>query len=315
MHDSAQHRHQRGSTPAHTDADGSSPHPNPRSRTSSDVSVRSGASPLGQRSSAIILSPNMLPAVSPSVSNLARSSPLMTPLIPLHSSLRDSGGLSPIPQSPSTADATPMSRGSKDANATPALPPSAYPASGNTDYFSLRSRRPSVSTAPTPDDFAGWGGKAPVTSTSAPDSALATPSTPSSLMGRIKAFGGRSKRQASETAGPATQGGTNTAAATDVISGVSRVVVIAAVILRLTGEMDVGCHGPRRDEDSSAGAPVRSSHTAPIQRGAWSTYTSEHGHPYLGGSAVRLAYVVSWTCLEYRRRCEDAGGSHASVAP
>ncbi|RPD67758.1 WD40 repeat-like protein [Lentinus tigrinus ALCF2SS1-7] len=211
-HDSSsQHRLQRGGAPTHIDINASSSTPNARSRSSSDVSARSATSQ-GPRSATIILSPNMLPAVSPSISSHPRSSPLMTPMIPLHGGLRDSA-LSPIPQSPSTAEATPLPRGSKDVHKAETLsgPPSSFPPSGTStsDYFSLRTRRPSVSTAPTPDDFSGWGGKSAAISTSAPE----TPSTPSvgSLMGRLKAFGKGTRRAASETPGPTTPGGTITA--------------------------------------------------------------------------------------------------------
>ncbi|KAI0759295.1 hypothetical protein BD413DRAFT_488036 [Trametes elegans] len=225
LHDSAQHRLQRGSAPTHIDING--PNASTRSRTSSDVSAGSaGSSPPAPRSATIILAPNMLPAVSPSISAAPRSSPLMTPLIPLHGSIRDSA-LSPIPQSPTTADATPMPRGRNDgqrpeSGATPGVvPPSSYPSAGNNDYFSLRTRRGSVSTssgAPTPDDFSGWGGKA----ASAPDSsALPTPSTPTmgSIMGRLKAFGKSAKRQASEPAGAATPGGTHNSAPAGTTAG------------------------------------------------------------------------------------------------
>ncbi|KAI8976307.1 hypothetical protein BD414DRAFT_539301 [Trametes punicea] len=214
-HESAQHRIQRGSAPMHIDLGG--PSSLRRSRTSSDVSSVSAASVApGPRSASIILSPNMLPAVSPSISLAPRSSPLMTPMIPLHNAMRDSA-LSPIPQSPSTAEATPMPRGRNDgpkadATSTPTAPPSSYPPPGNNDYFSLRTRRGSVSTsgtAPTPDDFSGWGGKP----SSVPDtSGMATPSTPTmgSIMGRLKAFGKSAKRQASEPSGAVTPGGTLT---------------------------------------------------------------------------------------------------------
>ncbi|KAI0631871.1 hypothetical protein C8Q77DRAFT_1061553 [Trametes polyzona] len=215
-HDHGQHRLQRGSAPTHIDI--GAPAISGRSRTSSDVSSRSAASTsVGPRSASIVFAPNMLPAISPSISPAPRSSPLMTPLIPLHGSLRDSA-LSPIPQSPNTADATPMPRGNTNAQKTDAVttpaaagPPSSYPTSGNNDYFSLRTRRGSLSTsggAPTPDDFTGWGKPA-----SAPESnPMQTPSTPTmgSIMGRLKAFGKSSKRQASEPAGVVTPGGTLT---------------------------------------------------------------------------------------------------------
>ncbi|KAI0357265.1 hypothetical protein OH77DRAFT_1519667 [Trametes cingulata] len=223
VYDPAHHRLQRGSAPTHIDIN--SPNSVARSRTSSDVSSRSAVSNAqGTRSATIIVAPNMLPAVSPSISPAPRSSPLMTPMIPLHGTIRDSA-LSPIPQSPSTAEATPMPRGrtdnpKADGAATPAAPPSSYPPAGNNDYFSLR-RRGSVSTsggAPTPDDFSGWGKPS---SQSVPDtSGLATPSTPTmgSIMGRLKAFGKSSKRQASEPASVVTPGGTLTSPPPDAAS-------------------------------------------------------------------------------------------------
>ncbi|RPD58007.1 hypothetical protein L227DRAFT_577374 [Lentinus tigrinus ALCF2SS1-6] len=108
------------------------------------------------------------------------------PMIPLHGGLRDSA-LSLIPLSSSTTEATPLPRGSREVHKAEMLsgPPSG---TSTSDHFSLRTRRSlvSASTAPTPDDFSGWGGKPAALSTPAPE----TPSTPSvgSLMGRLKAF-------------------------------------------------------------------------------------------------------------------------------
>ncbi|KAI0706677.1 hypothetical protein C8Q76DRAFT_629871 [Earliella scabrosa] len=229
-HDSAQQRLQRGTAPTHIDIN-TTPSPNVRSRSSSDVSARSASSALpGPRSASIILSPNMLPAVSPSITLAPRSSPLMTPMIPLHGGVRESG-LSPIPQSPSNSDATPLPQPLKaEKGADGAAPPSAFPASasGNSDYFSLRARRPSVSTStaptPTPDDFSGWGGKnAAGAAGGGAELGLQSPSTPTmgSLMGRIKAFGKSTKRQASETAGAAPSGEAAAAAPAGPSSGES----------------------------------------------------------------------------------------------
>ncbi|KAI0667157.1 hypothetical protein C8Q78DRAFT_982656 [Trametes maxima] len=217
------HRLQRGSAPTHIDLNSSSSVV--RSRSSSDVSSRSAASTApGPRSATIVLAPNMLPAVSPSISPAPRSSPLMTPMIPL-GSIRDST-LSPIPQSPNTADATPMPRGRVDSKVDTASVPvtslSSHPPAGNSDYFTIR-RRGSVSTSGgthTPDEFSGWGGKG----SSAPDpSSMPTPSTPTmgSIMGRLKAFGKSTKRQASEPSGVASTGGTSTSAPVGAASGES----------------------------------------------------------------------------------------------
>ncbi|OBZ73445.1 hypothetical protein A0H81_07251 [Grifola frondosa] len=97
---------------------------------------------------------------------------LMTPLIPINTTIRDSG-LSPIPQSPGNSDATPMPRGSQVSDS--AAPP---------DYFNLRNR----------------GGKG---SSGQDASGLQTPTTPSAggLMGRLRAFGKSTKRQANEPGG------------------------------------------------------------------------------------------------------------------
>lgn len=177
----------------------------PRQRSSSDVSRTSSVAVFSPspRSSAVVSSPNMLPVVSPSIIVTARSSPLMTPHIPLSVSARDSGsGLSPIPQSPATADMTPMPM-----RPVATEPPSGVPipAANRDDYFSLRTRRGSLSTstgAPhnvtTPDDFSSWGGRPPV-ETPVPQ----TPSTPSAggLIGRLKALGKGARRQTSEPGG------------------------------------------------------------------------------------------------------------------
>ncbi|PIL26820.1 transporter [Ganoderma sinense ZZ0214-1] len=218
-HDSSQHRMQRGSVPSHIELSNASSHG--RSRASSDVSVRSSSSAsAGPRSpTGIILSPTMLPAVSPVISAAHRSSPLMTPMIPLHGALRDSG-LPTIPQSPNLADATPMpiSHGLRDSqrsdNSTGSgVPPSAY-GTVNADYVSHHgiSRRPSVSTPgglTTPDDFSGWGGKSTLSVGSGSDATpLVSPSTPTmgSLMGRLNKAFSKTKRQPSENAGTMSQG-------------------------------------------------------------------------------------------------------------
>ncbi|KAL4250924.1 WD repeat WDR48 family protein [Abortiporus biennis] len=141
----------------------------------------------GPKSATIITAPNMLPAVSPSVgSPLSKPIHLNSPLNPF---------LSPIPQSPTMEDTTPMPL---------RQPSSEYTSSSHGDYFSLKGRRPSVTaTGPTtPDDFSGWTGPAVAKSPSTEAVSTPMPSTPGGLMGRLKAFGKGGKRQASEF-GPA----------------------------------------------------------------------------------------------------------------
>lgn len=180
------HRLHRGTAPGHIDL----PHGSPemqRNRSSSDTSRRS---PTQVKSTVVINAPNMVPAVHPSVpATPTRSSPLLPPMIPL--GIRDSA-LSPIPQSPFSANNTPLPRRSAtmDSNI-----PSSTPRDG--DYFSLRARRPSVSAAPqpapippSPDDFSSWG--APGVKPYDPNAPA--PSTPGGLMGRLKAFGKTGKK-------------------------------------------------------------------------------------------------------------------------
>ncbi|KZT64082.1 WD40 repeat-like protein [Daedalea quercina L-15889] len=180
----------RGTAPTHIDINGS---PERRRRSISDASRRSHATLQSPRSTCVVSSPNMVPAMSPAISAAPRT-PLLTPLIPINMGLRDSSALSPIPQSPS--DVTPMPQRSHTLDTSTSSPPSS-------DYFSLRTRRISISTAGSttaPDDFSSWG----------KDPGLQTPTTPSAggLMGRLKAFGNKSsKRQASEV-GASTPGGT-----------------------------------------------------------------------------------------------------------
>lgn len=187
------HRLHRGAAPAHIDL--GSPPPE-QSRSSSDAR----RSPTQGRSTVVVTSPNMVPAVAPGVTPSTRSSPLIPPMIPINSSLRESTALSPIPQSPLSNDNTPVPRRSVTVD-------HAAPATRDNDYFSLRSRRPSVSATPavpvppSPDDFGSWG-----TPATKYDPNLPTPSTPGGLMGRLKAFGKTQKRSTTETPGAGTPG-------------------------------------------------------------------------------------------------------------
>ncbi|THH15451.1 hypothetical protein EW146_g5015 [Bondarzewia mesenterica] len=165
-----------------------------RTRSSSTSSKKSYTS---SSNASVIASPTLVPAVPPAISGNHRPSPLLTPKIPLYQPL------SPIQQSPvlpgsdNDSNSTPIPRHAKaqtDASATP-LPPSSFK---ENDYFSLRVRRPSVSSGGgtgEPDDFSGWGG--PGTRNS---DVPTTPSTPTAggLMGRLKSLGKISKRPMNE---------------------------------------------------------------------------------------------------------------------
>ncbi|KAH9931751.1 hypothetical protein B0H21DRAFT_699788 [Amylocystis lapponica] len=203
-HDPAQYRLQRGSAPSHIELNG---HPSEyRRRTSSDSSRQSLTVVTGPKSASIITSPTMLPAVSPSISAAPRSSPLMTPLIPINPSVRDST-LSPIPQSPNDTTPMPLPRAPHRAQTADTITASS---GQSTDYFSLR-RRGSVSNTvgtSTPDDYPPWAKDA---------AGLQVPTTPSGggLMGRLRAFGKNPKRHPNElgvaSPGGALAGGENAA--------------------------------------------------------------------------------------------------------
>lgn len=209
--DAANHEHHRlhrGAAPAHIDIVKTSPELRPRS--SSEASRKSSLHLHTRSSSVVVTAPNMLPAAPPASAPLTRSSPLMTPMIPINTGLRDSA-LSPIPQSPFSNDATPVPRRS-------ATMDHGAPASREGDYFSLRTRRPSVSipvtspgsavVPPSPDDFGGWG--APGVKPYDPNAPA--PTTPGGLMGRLKAFGKGTKR-ANTDLGPMTPSATAAAEA------------------------------------------------------------------------------------------------------
>lgn len=206
----------RGTAPTHIDINGSSPER--RRRSISDASRHSQPTVHSPRGTSIVSSPNMVPAMSPAISAAPRT-PLLTPLIPINTGLRDSSALSPIPQSPSDATPMPMPQRSHTLDTATSSPPSS-------DYFSLRTRRTSISTAgstTTPDEYGSWN----------KDAGLQTPTTPSAggLMGRLKAFGKSTKRQASE-AGASTPGGTLQGSETSNATGVS--FLLCARLIPLT---------------------------------------------------------------------------------
>ncbi|KAF9522883.1 hypothetical protein CPB83DRAFT_776377 [Crepidotus variabilis] len=145
--------------------------------------------------STVISSPNLIPAVAPIVSSSVRSSPLLTPMISLHTQKGIlAHTLPPIPQSP-MSDVTPTPghtrarSGTVDGSVT--LSGMMTPTTGREDYFTQRARPPGPASSPAPDDFSGWKG---------PDGKgePPTPSTPSGLMGRLRNFG-RTKRPVSDT--------------------------------------------------------------------------------------------------------------------
>jgi WD repeat-containing protein 48 len=146
---------------------------------------------LAGNSCTVVSSSNMIPAVAPNVSPTARSSPLLTPLIPLHYPWRDApSGFSSIPQSPMPLDITPTSTSVANQR-THDGPASSVPTPNvpKDDYFVARTRLQSMQGIPS-DDFSGWSG--PIR----PEPP--TPSTPSGIMGRLKNFGKLTKKPAND---------------------------------------------------------------------------------------------------------------------
>lgn len=155
-------------------------------------------------SSTVISSPNMIPATHPHVIAPVRSSPLLTPLIPLHTlnGIRENANFSvlpPIPQSPpAQSDVTPTPgayqrrarSGTIDGVISSGGAATSVTGGAKEDYFSARTRQPQSGVPASPDDFSGWTG---------PNKAEpATPSTPSGLMGRLRNLGKIGKRPVSD---------------------------------------------------------------------------------------------------------------------
>ncbi|KAJ4467946.1 hypothetical protein C8J55DRAFT_438077 [Lentinula edodes] len=141
-------------------------------------------------SASVISSSKMLQAVAPTVSGFTRSSPLLTPMIPLNIPKENALPLPAIPQLPTihSNDATPMPRRHRSGTLD-----SLHQSSAHGDYFSVPTRRPSI-TASTPDELPAWNGASKI------DAGLQTPTTPSSgLMGRLKNFG-KNKKISADTA-------------------------------------------------------------------------------------------------------------------
>ncbi|KAJ2918916.1 hypothetical protein MD484_g1508, partial [Candolleomyces efflorescens] len=132
-------------------------------------------------SAVVINSPKMIPAVPPVITSFPRSSPLLTPLIPL---IPVKELLPPIVQSPTSS---PIENGSM--MRTPSTGPGK-----ESDYFSLRNRQQSL-TGTGPDENTSTTGPG----TPKPDLVPPpTPSTPSGLMGRLKNFGKITRRPVSD---------------------------------------------------------------------------------------------------------------------
>lgn len=177
------------------------------------------------QSSTVVCSPKMIPIVAPIPSSaLPRTSPLLTPMIPL---LPHKDGLSTIPQSPLptplvseplsiltnivsrqrsrsiTGDGASGGTGSGSIVRTP----SANAGTGS-DYFAMRTRHISTTGDETPTaTHAAVGVVAgtpqPPLKTEQPQvPPTPTPSTPSGLMGRLKILGKMGKRPVSGTASP-----------------------------------------------------------------------------------------------------------------
>jgi WD repeat-containing protein 48 len=145
-----------------------------RHRPSTDSTAPAQAAKL-YTASLVISSAKMIPAVAPSPTSSAapttRSSPLLTPLIPIHPISKDTLPLPSIPQSPlGSNDATPMPRHTRAQTTEGGMPLSTPLATSKDDYFTMRVR-PSTGT------------------TASEDSAPQTPGA--GLMGRLKSFGGK----------------------------------------------------------------------------------------------------------------------------
>jgi len=123
-------------------------------------------------STTLVCSPTMKRTVVPVSPVVVRSSPLITPLIPLHPHLANITVMPSIPQSPPPGHHRTRSTGTTDGN---------LPTEAKDDYFSARLRQ-------------GGAPASPEDSRTEP----VTPNTPSGIMGRLRNFG-RTKRPISDT--------------------------------------------------------------------------------------------------------------------
>ena len=172
---------------------------------------------LAVKSCTVVSSSNMIPAVAPIVSPTARSSPLLTPLIPLHYPWRDTPSVfSSMPQSPMPLDATPFPIAVANLR-THDGPASSVPSPNapKDDYFGGRTRLQSMQGIPS-DDFSGWSGP----NKQEPP----TPSTPSGIMGRLKNFGKLTKRPTNDVVNISTPESTTAVAGTPAPPSVSGLI-------------------------------------------------------------------------------------------
>ena len=158
----------RGVAPAHIDINGSMG----RRRSGSDTSRSQSPSTM------VVSSPMMIPAVPPLVTGTKVSSPLLTPMIPLHGVSKDST-LPTIPQSPQilpgSSDMTPMPLKSH-------TPAPGTPREGS-DYFNHRLRSGSLSATTPGEDL------------KTPSQDVVSGGSGSGLMGRLRNFGKSSSRR------------------------------------------------------------------------------------------------------------------------
>lgn len=234
----------------------------------------------------------MLPAATPSIAPVVpRSSPLIPAMIPINTALRDST-LSPIPQSPLSSDNTPIPRRSATIDHS-------APATRENDYFSLRTRRPSVSQAPppvppSPDDFGSWG--APGVKPFDPNAPV--PTTPSGLMGRLKAFGKGGRRAGTDT--PVTPGVNQTPdVSTPAVRSNSDLMSSCSLIL-------AGYSAAFATEDTIPSPIVIPVKSSVLRRSTVCSHPSEYFHPHLGRVPLGLDDALARSSVEHWCRCAGA---------
>ncbi|KAF9035234.1 hypothetical protein BJ165DRAFT_1355739 [Panaeolus papilionaceus] len=136
--------------------------------------------------STVICSLNMVPAISPQAP-LTSSVPLAVPLIPLPAQ-PDMLPMSPLDTS--TSSARPKHQRTRSGTIDNGLSPTT-PGTSPSEYFTGRTRQPSLSTATPADENSGWSGS----KAAEPP----TPSTPSGLMGKLRNIGKFGRRPPSDT--------------------------------------------------------------------------------------------------------------------